>query len=662
MIRLAFDIEGDGLREVRLGAKGKIHDEVSKVHCLCIRDLDTKQSSWFFDDTPEGRPLIYSGTLLDGWGMLMSADLTIAHNGIDYDMPVLRRLVAPEGHDVSTEPKLVDTLIWSRFLYPDRINHPNNKFGLRPNSLEAWGKRLKVNKLEHAEFDRLSAKMLVYCDQDVVVDIAIFQHLLPLMQRWKIQSRLEHEVARIITRQSCNGVGFDMDGAMQFNRDLLVQRAEAYDTLMQIFPPTITEMKRPVYWTNPETGKSYKKKGSVWAKERKLLVPGPVQFKVNYFNPGSDQQIVTRLTNKYGWKPTVRTTPSHQHPDGQVKVSEDILSELEWPEAALLIRYNMVEMRLTMLNDWISRAHVSRDGRVHGMVNTCGTPTARMTHSQPNQTQVTKVICDKETGDPILGYMGRWGFESRRLFRPRDGWVQVGADAIGLELCMLANRTYPFDGGEYAKILIEHDVHEYNMEQIVLLQTRPQSKETFYAGIYGAGVWKQGTVIMRHKSLTPKMKTKYKGMSAETVGTMFKEQLNESIPSLGKTIDRCKQWCRQRGYLILLDGRRAPIRSQHLALNTQLQGDGSVLCKVALVLADRRIRREVGRPLGEWVGGQWEWMINAHDEMQAEAHPDVAEQVGKIMAWAYSEAGRRLKCLIPTPGEYKIGKNWAETH
>ncbi len=658
MTTLAFDIEANGLREVNINRKHEAEEEVSKVHCLCIRNVNTNAHARFTDEPGYWM----AGTLLEGWNALMRADVLVAHNGIDYDMPVLRRLVAPKGHDVSTEPKLVDTLVWSRFLYPDIQSHPNIKFGLKPNSLATWGKRLKVNKLKHEEFDRLSEKMLVYCDQDVVVDIAIFRHLLPLMQKWKRHSRMEHEVARIIARQSCNGVGFNSDEAEVFNRALLIQQAEAYDYLMQAFPPIVTEMKRPVYWSHPVTGRSYKKKGDVWAKERKLLVPGPVQFKVESFNPGSDKQVAERLQSKYGWKPKDWTKPSKQYPDGQIKVSEDILSPLDWPEADLLIEHNMIEKRLSMLVDWMKRAEISRDGRVHGSVNPCGTPTARMTHSQPNQTQVPKVICDKKTGDPILGYMGRWGFESRSLFLPRAGWVQVGGDASGLELRMLANRTYAFDGGKYAEILIKHDVHEYNMNLIPLLQTRPQSKETFYAGIYGAGVWKQGTVITKHKSLTPAMKAKYKGMSAESVGTMFKEQLNEAIPPLGKAIARCQQWCRQRGYLILLDGRRAPIRSPHLALNTQLQGDGSVLCKLALVLADRRIRRTVGRPLGEWVGGQWEWMINAHDEMQAEAHPDVAEHIGKIMAWAYTEAGRRLKCKIPTPGEYKIGKNWAETH
>ncbi len=659
MTTLAFDIEGDGLREVYINKKGEVADEVSKVHCLCIMDVNTNEQWRFTDQFGYWQ----NGTLLDGWDMLMRADLLVAHNGTDYDMPVLRRLVAPEGHDVSTEPKLVDTLVWSRFLYPDRRNHPNNKFGSKPNSLEAWGKRLKVlkKKFKQFGFSKLTPAMFDYCDQDVVVLIAIFLHLRPLMQRWKVLSRLEHEVARIIARQSCNGVGFNMEEADRFDKNLLCERAEVYDQLMREFPPTIEEMKRPAYWSHP-SGRAYKKKGDLWMKERDLLVPGPLQFKVVQFNPGSDQQVAARLTEKHGWKPKALTKPSKLYPEGQVKVSEDILSKLEWPEADLLIRYNMIEKRLTMLRDWMSRAEISRDGRVHGGVNPCGTPTARMTHSQPNQTQVTKVKCDKETGNPILGYLGRWGFESRSLFEPRVGWVQVGADASGLELRMLANRTLPYDGGEYAEILIKHDVHEYNMNLIPLLQTREQSKETFYAGIYGAGKWKQGNTIINHKSLTPELSAKYKGMSAEAVGTMFKEQLDEAIPALGKAIARCKQGCKQKGYLILLDGRRAPIRSEHLALNTQLQGDGAVLCKLALVLADRKIRRKVGRPLGEWMDGQWEWMINAHDEMQAEAHPDVAEQIGEIMTWAYAEAGRRLRCKIPTPGEYKIGKNWAETH
>jgi hypothetical protein len=655
---LAFDIEGDGHREVNI-KDGNLSEEVTKVHCICIRDVRTGEEWWFTDDV--GFPQA-DGTLADGFAMLMGADLIIAHNGTDYDMPVLRRLVAPSDHKMADEPKMVDTLVWSRFLYPDIYSHPNKKWGKgKPNSLKAWGLRLRCHKGDFdGPWDKLTNEMLEYCGQDVRVCEAIFRHLLPLMQKWKVHCRLEHEVSRIITRQSCNGVGFDYEQAGRFHVDLLAQRAEAYDQLMRAFPPAVVEMKLPAYWIDPETGLSYRKKGDVWAKQRKRLVPGPPRFKVEPFNPGSDQQVVARLVEKYGWEPEAYTEPTDTFPEGQTKVDEVILGGLDYPEAALLNRFNMIEKRLSMLKDWMTRAECSRDGRIHGSVNTNGTPTARMTHSQPNQTQVTKVKTDDD--GPIMGYEGRWGWESRSLFGPREGWVQVGADAQGLELRMLGNRTWPYDDGSYATILIEHDVHTYNMEMIAILQTRPQSKETFYAGIYGAGVKKQGKTILHHKSLSPAQRKKYDGMSIAAVGQTFKEQLNAGIPALGKATDRCKSWCRQRGYLVLLDGRRAPIRSEHLALNTQLQGDGSVLCKLALVLADRAIRRKHGLPLMECKNGQWEWMINAHDEMQMECHPDIAESCGKIMAWAYAEAGRRLKCRVPTPGEYKIGSNWAETH
>lgn len=662
MTTIAFDIEGDGLREVRIDKAGTVHDEVSVVHCICIRDVDTNEARWFGDIL--GFPN-RSGNLLDGWHMLMSADLLIAHNGIDYDMPVLRRLIAPPGHVVGGEPRLLDTLVWSRFLYPDRKNHPNRRYGNKPNALETWGKKLRCKKLPTTGFDwtKLTKKMLMYCDQDVVVCIAIYRHLLSKMKRWKVHSRLEHEVARIIARQSCNGVGFDTESADHFDKNLLGWRAEVYDDLMRAFPPTVVDMKQAAYWYDSDTMVGYKRKGDApTAAIHRRLMKGPVRFKLHQFNPGSDQQVAERLMEKHGWKPKDRTKPSTLYPKGQVKVDEAILSRLPWPEADLLNRHNMIEKRLSMLKDWMWRAQYSRDGRIHGSVNPLGTPTARMTHSQPNQTAVPKVKIDDTTGYPLLGYEGRYGFESRSLFMPREGWVQVGADASGLELRMLAHRTFPYDEGSYAKILIEHDVHIYNMEQIALLQTRPQSKETFYAGIYGAGAWKQGHTIINHKSLTPKQAARYDGMTPESVGAMFKEQLNDSIPALGRAINRCKQWCRSKGYLILLDGRHAPIRAEHIALNTQLQGDGSVICKLALVLSDRALRKRFGPPLMENEKGRWEWMINSHDETQVEADPEIAEGVGKIMAWSYAEAGRRLKCRVPTPGEYKVGANWAETH
>ena len=41
---------------------------------------------------------------------------------------------------------------------------------------------------------------------------------------------------------------------------------------------------------------------------------------------------------------------------------------------------------------------------------------------------------------------------------------------------------------------------------------------------------------------------------------------------------------------------------------------------------------------------------------------ELAEQFGKTACIAIREAGNHLKMKCPLDGEYKVGKNWAETH
>jgi len=51
-----------------------------------------------------------------------------------------------------------------------------------------------------------------------------------------------------------------------------------------------------------------------------------------------------------------------------------------------------------------------------------------------------------------------------------------------------------------------------------------------------------------------------------------------------------------------------------------------------------------------------------HDEWQLDTNPDHADEVGRIGCEAMTTAGEILKMNIRLDGEYKIGRNWAETH
>ena len=334
-MKLAFDIEANGLSEVIINKKGKPEKEGDTIFCICTQDVNTGEKKEFLP-----------GEFDEALEYLNSADLLIGHNIIMYDIPMVERLVGP------LKTKAYDTLIVSRLMYPDRQNHP-----LGNNSLEAWGKHLGSDKLEFHDFSALTNEMVSYCHQDVSITVDIYNAQKSFTSKNMKSVKMEHKIAYIVSNQIINGFGFDLDAAEELERDLLMEKVQIEDTLGQIFPPIIEER-----WSD-KTGKRLKDK-------------------ITVFNPGSRKQIAERLGDKYNW-----VAPKTDK--GNPKVDESVLKSLNFPEAKQLCEYFYITKLLGQIEDWILRANTSRDARVHGSVNTQGTVTGRMTASQPNLQQVS---------------------------------------------------------------------------------------------------------------------------------------------------------------------------------------------------------------------------------------------------------------------------------
>jgi DNA polymerase-1 len=153
--------------------------------------------------------------------------------------------------------------------------------------------------------------------------------------------------------------------------------------------------------------------------------------------------------------------------------------------------------------------------------------------------------------------------------------------------------------------------------------------------LYGAGNVKIGKIIGKNAN----------------AGAALKKKFLTRLPALKKVIDDVKAHVDRTGKVKLLDGRLVPCRSQHAALNVQLQGDGAIVMKVAQVLLERKIK---DMPV--------KFMATVHDEWQLECPAEIAEEVGKLGVQALLEAGKKLDCKMPIDGEYQIGKDWSECH
>lgn len=107
----------------------------------------------------------YGNTLEDGLSLLQDARVVVAHNEVKHDIPLFMKLYP------GWEPPLVlDTLILSALLYPDR---PGG------HSIEAWARRMGgEQKVAHEDWSTFSMEMLNRCESDTRLNKRVLHRLL----------------------------------------------------------------------------------------------------------------------------------------------------------------------------------------------------------------------------------------------------------------------------------------------------------------------------------------------------------------------------------------------------------------------------------------------------------------------------------------------------
>ena len=212
----------------------------------------------------------------------------------------------------------------------------------------------------------------------------------------------------------------------------------------------------------------------------------------------------------------------------------------------------------------------------------------------------------------------------------------VGADLSGIELRMLAHYLARYDGGRYADILLNGDIHQVNADKIGI--TRKLVKNVTYAFLYGAGDAKIG---LTYDKQLPNAKAKKKGAE-------IRQAYIDAIPGLDDLLNAIKG-ASDRGYVKAIDGRKIQLTSPHVALNYLLQGSAGVIAKRWMVIANDN----------PFCCSQ---LAFVHDELQYECAPEHAEDLKFKLELSAVEAGEYYNLRIPLAAEGKIGSNWAEVH
>ena len=573
-MKLIFDIETDDL-------------DATKVWCIVAKELDGKSYRFTPDE------------IEDGIKLLQDADTLIGHNIIGFDLPVLGNL-----YNFKYKGEIIDTLVMSRLYNPVRENG---------HSLKTWGYRLGIPKQEQPEFESYTPAMLNYCEQDVILNEAVYKYLLDEGTGFSKQSfDLEQKTSAIIREQERTGFYFDSKQAMTLLAELNQNKADVEDEVQKTFKPKWVEDKMVLPYTNKNGELS--KRGLTDDEYENILMSGNrepfMRRKLVDFNLGSRKQIGEYLID-FGWKPEKFT------PTGQPIVDEGTLKKITHiKEAKLIADYLLYQKRIAQVSSWIDEL---KDDRVYGRVIPNGTITGRMTHRNPNMAQV-----------PNLG--SPYGKECRACWTVPEGYKLVGIDASGLELRMLAHYM---NDADYIEEVVNGDIHSTNQE-LAGLKTRDQAKTFIYALVYGAGDAKIGKIINGDIKK----------------GKALRERFFRNLPALKKLRDRVQQ-ASNRGFLKGIDGRKIYVRSQHASLNTLLQGCGAIVMKQAMVNLHELIKLNT-------VDAQF--VANIHDEWQLQVKESQADYIGRLGVESIEKVTEQFNMRCDLTGQYKVGGNWSETH
>ena len=160
---LVCDIETDGLLE-----------QMTTIHCAVVKNYLT------------GKVTEYRPDEIEQFIRSLEGQVVIGHNWIGFDSAAIYQWCDMNDElfigEFYPEPKMViDTLVMSRLLNPDRERPQELPQRVGPHSLKAWGYRLGIYKGEYGEqdgaWDCFNEDMLAYCAQDVEVTTEVYKAL-----------------------------------------------------------------------------------------------------------------------------------------------------------------------------------------------------------------------------------------------------------------------------------------------------------------------------------------------------------------------------------------------------------------------------------------------------------------------------------------------------
>ena len=478
---------------------------------------------------------------------------------------------------------------------------------------------------------------------------------------------IEQQVARIIGKQSLNGVQFDKSRAAFYVFELEVRAQDLYRKIRPHLKPEVEQHGVTVWdWFKMDTGDLNNATLDWWwdmPDEVDDIVEGSYS-RVTFSEPdlGKREKLIAQLL-LLGWNPAEYTPVTEKGGGGNPKLT------VEDPKGGKMIcpsLFNIVGDVGKDIAMWYTLKHrqsqikgfiklVRPDGRIAAEGHTIGTPTYRFRHR--GVVNVPKAASFVVFGRQMRSLFTVKGASLHERINKRgeydelvnkiergiynqQGYKLVGHDASGLELRILAHYI---NDDKYTESIAYGDAHTAN-QVAAGLPTRDAAKTFIYAFIYGAGNKKIGSIIG--------------GGVAQ--GRAIKERFLAANPKLATLIEGV-QAAAGKGWVKGIDGRRVRIRRDkvtkrpqvHKALNALIQTGGALVMKYSMVWLDLAVTAEALNVSK---------VLDVHDEAQAEVTDDDAQRYAWLAEESIRVAGRYLEMRCPLDAEAKVDTRWNKTH
>lgn len=617
--------------------------EATKVWCGVFIDINTKEVHKFGPD--------------DVYAMLKfmdTCDELIFHNGIGYDMPLLRKL-----YNYEYKGKLTDTLVMSRLYDPKRMR----PFGMQgkggPHSIEAWGYRVGRGKPDHDDWSQFSDAMLHRCTEDVEILCLVHEALQKeaASYNWRGATMMTMKLFTILQSQEEYGWLVDrphLEKSLYF----LNKWMDKIDEVLEDRLPLVMEVHHPKVkgqygWVKKpflKSGKPNKNVQEYWGEDAHLVGGPHTRIGFRRLSLDKDAEIKGYLLD-LGWVPKEWNIDKETGEKRSPKLNKDDPFEgVDGKMGSLIVKRLQCKHRRSVLEGW--RERIRPDGRLASIVSGLAA-TGRATHK------------DIANVPNVEAFFGKW---MRKCFTCPEGRVLIGCDAGSCQDRMLAQRA---QNQQFTDMLLNGDKdkgtdgHSLAMKAVnkalaqfgLPLISRGKAKNFNFGWKFGASDNKLGQMVGANKD----------------VGAAIRKELEAVFPAQAALVERLTEewrsnakksfdkWGRPRytdGWITGLDGRPIFIPSEHAILVYVLQSDEAICMAAAYNLLYNRLIKA-----GYQWGKDWAYVCWYHDEYTIECREELADIIKPMAEQAIADAGKLFKLThCPQIGDAEIGRNWYDIH